>query len=123
MRCVMSSWLLCLVCLGGSGALAAEAKKSATPAQPTREAMVENHRRMAEMHAGMAACLATEKTIAQCRKEMVDKCSTSFGGSCPWMGGGGRPDRPGRPGMGMMGGRGMGYWDGGCMGWSEEPGK
>lgn len=82
----------------------------------SREIMAANHRKAAEMHAKMAACLASaDKTIEQCRSEMVATCSSSFGGNCP-MG----------SGAGMMRGSGRGMMNGSgesCMSWFYSPGS
>lgn len=82
---------------------------SATP----RPALVERHKKIAEMHSKMATCLASQKTAAECQVEMKAACTSSLGGECPM----------GR-GMGAMRGRGM--MNGGqCPGWMmyEEPGR
>jgi hypothetical protein len=80
--------------------------------QPTtaqRQAMTERHKKMADMHTKMAACLESEKAPAVCRQEMIDTCSSDFGGSCPMMG------------MGKRGGRGKGMMNGSCMDWMISP--
>lgn len=91
------------------GALSAQAET--TPPSQSRQIIVENHKKAAEMHSKMAACLASEKTLEQCREEMAASCSASFGTNCP-MGGGMRGQGMGR---GRMGG-------GPCMGWMLDPG-
>jgi K+-sensing histidine kinase KdpD len=82
-------------------ALAQTPKDQITTAQ--RHQMSEMHKKMADIHAKMAACLASDKAPSQCRQEMLDACSTNFGGSCPMMGKMGSGQ-----GMGMMG-------NGSCM--------
>lgn len=99
--------ILGALCLGG----ALTAHGETTPPAQTRQAMVENHKKAAEMHAKMAACLASDKTIEQCREDMAASCGTTFGANCP-MGGGMRGQGKGH---GMMGG-------GPCMGWMLDPG-
>jgi hypothetical protein len=80
--------------------------------QPTaaqRQAMTERHKKMADMHTKMAACLESEKAPAVCRQEMIDSCSSDFGGNCPMMG------------MGKRGGRGKGMMNGSCLDWMINP--
>ena len=80
--------------------------------QPTaaqRQAMTVRHKKMADMHTKMAACLESEKAPAVCRQEMIDACSSDFGGNCPMMG------------MGKRGGRGKGMMSGSCMDWMMSP--
>ena len=96
-----------VLCLGGALTVQAE---TPPPAQ-ARQAMVENHKKAAEMHSKMSACLASDKTVDQCREEMATSCGTTFGANCP-MGGGMHGQGKGR---GMMGG-------GPCMGWMLDPG-
>ncbi|MCX6123854.1 MAG: hypothetical protein NTV34_03785 [Proteobacteria bacterium] len=82
--------------------------------QPTtaqRQALTERHKKMADMHTKMAACLESEKAPAVCRQEMIDTCSSDFGGSFPMMG----------KGMGKRGGRGKGMMNGSCMDWMMSP--
>ncbi len=79
-------------------------------AQPTaaqRQAMTERHKKMADMHTKMAACLESEKAPAVCRQEMIDACSSDFGGNCPM--------------MGKRGGRGKGMMNGSCIDWMMNP--
>lgn len=95
---------LCLV-----GTLTAQAET--TPPAQTRQAMAENHKKAAEMHSKMATCLASDKTLEECREAMSASCGTTFGANCP-MGGGMRGQGKGR---GMMG-------SGPCMGWMLDPG-
>ncbi len=81
-------------------------------AQPTtaqRQAMTERHKKMADMHTKMAACLQSEKAPAVCRQEMIDSCSSDFGGDCPMMG------------MGKRSGKGKGMMNGSCMDWMMSP--
>lgn len=84
-----------------------------TPLQPTpaqRQNMSAMHKKIAEMHVKMAACLESDKSPAQCRQEMQDACSSNFGGTCPMMG------------MGKMGGRGRNAMGGGrCLDWMTAP--
>ena len=83
----------------GGAALAADPGKSAPPA-PTPE----QRKQMAEVHQRMAACLASDKPIAECRTEMWANCQSLMGKTgCPMMGGAGWMG----PGM-MGGGQGMG---------------
>lgn len=92
-----------------SAAMAQTPKSQITSTQ--RQQMSEMHKKMADLHTKLATCLESDKAPSQCRQEMLDTCSTNFGGSCPMMGkgkmGGGR-------GMGMMG-------NGSCMDWMMNP--
>lgn len=110
--CKITTFLSAGLMLGGlcfGGALTALGET--TPPSQTRQVMAENHKKAAEMHAKMAACLASDKTVEQCREDMAASCGTTFGANCP-MGGGMRGQGKGR---GMMGG-------GPCMGWMLDPG-
>lgn len=89
--------------------LAQTPKGQITSAQ--RHKMGEVHRKMADMHSKMAACLESDKAPSQCRQEMLDACSANFGGNCPMMGKG---KMGGGKGMGMMG-------NGSCMDWLMNP--
>lgn len=64
-----------------AGALAADA--TSTPPPPTKE----TREKMAVLHERMAACLRSDKTIAECRRAMMHDCQTSLGEQgCPMMG-------------------------------------
>lgn len=106
-RFVRHGLMFGVLCLGG----AVTARVEAAPPTQTRQAMVENHKKAAEMHSKMAACLASDKTVDQCRQEMAASCGSIFGANCP-MGGGMRGEGKGR---GMMSG-------GPCMGWMFDRG-
>ena len=68
----------------------------AAPSAAQRQLMGERHKKMAEIHAKMAACLVSDRPLSQCRRDMADGLATHFKGNGPMMG------------RGMMGGRGMG---------------
>ncbi len=74
-----------------------------------RQAMSQRHKKMADMHTKMAACIESEKAPAVCRQEMIDSCSSDFGGNCPIMS------------SGKRGGRGKGLMNGSCMDWMMSP--
>lgn len=78
-------------------------------AQAQRQTMAERHKKLAEMHAKMAACLESDKAPTVCGQEMIDSCSNDFGGSCPMMG------------ARKRGGRGKGMMNGSCMDWMMSP--
>jgi len=60
-----------------------------------------SRQKLADVHDRMAACLRSDKPIAQCRSEMLKNCQEMMGKEgCPMMGPGG-----GGMGPGMMGGR------------------
>jgi hypothetical protein len=70
---------------GAGGALAADAPK-AEHAAPTKEV----REKMATLHEQMAACLRSDKPIAECRTEMAKSCQDMMGKEgCPMMGRGG----------------------------------
>lgn len=59
----------------------------AGPSKDTRE-------KMAALHEQMAACLRSDKSIADCRDEMRKNCQTTVGSQgCPMMGMGHRANR------------------------------
>lgn len=59
-----------------------EAEKAAVKA-PTKEQRL----KMAEMHEKMAACLKSDRTIKECRSEMMKSCEESGGkNGCSMMG-------------------------------------
>lgn len=93
-----------------SAAFAADAP--AAPSAPTKEM----RERMATLHEQMAACLRSDKTIAECRTEMRTRCQAVMGAQgCTGMMG-----RGGMTGMGggMMGGMGRGM---NCPATSKAP--
>lgn len=96
----LGSAILSLVMLLGAGvALAAEppASGSAQSTMPSK-AMRE---KMAAMHEQMASCLRSDKSMSECRSEMMKRCRSMMGESCPMMG------KMGMGGMGMGMGGGM----------------
>jgi hypothetical protein len=87
---------LIVVALGLCGGTVAHAQGAKPGAD--RQTLIERHKQVASMHEKMATCLASTKTVDQCRDEMIAACDANFGGKCP-MGGMGRDGR----GRGMMG--------------------
>jgi len=74
-------------------ACAADPQKGA-PSDPSPEVRLQ----MADVHKKMAACLESERPMADCRAEMMKSCQTLMGESgCPMMGSMGM-----RHGSGMM---------------------
>jgi hypothetical protein len=71
-----------LLVLGSlTGALAAD--PAVTAPAPTKEM----REKMAVLHEQMAACLRSEKTVAECRTAMMQGCRTNLGKQgCPMMG-------------------------------------
>jgi hypothetical protein len=64
----------------GAASLAATPPPSATATKETRE-------KMAVLHEQMAACLRSDKPLADCHAEMMKSCKESMGGQgCPMMG-------------------------------------
>jgi hypothetical protein len=99
MRTRTSRWLAPLAAallLASGAARAADPAPQGAPPDPSPETRA----KMAEVHERMAACLRSDKAIAECRAEMHAGCMATMGAEgCPMMGGGG---------MGMGMGRGMG---------------
>jgi hypothetical protein len=88
-----------------------ESAKNPEKQEAKRQEMIERHKKVAEMHLKAATCLQSDKTIAQCRQEMIEDCRSTMGNNCPMMGNG--QGKMGRQGKGMMNG-------GGGMGWMME---
>ena len=66
------------------------ATPAATPPAPSKE----TREKMAQLHEQMAGCLRSDKSVAECRTEMMKSCQDALGKEgCPMMGMG--------PGMGM----------------------
>lgn len=68
-----------------SSVFAADAPSASTKAMkgPTKE----QRQKMAEMHEKMATCLKSDRTIDECRTEMMKGCDEAFGkDGCPMMG-------------------------------------
>jgi hypothetical protein len=86
-----------LTLLGAGAALAAEPSSAAAPSPAQTEPSRPQREQMAKLHEQMAACLRSDKPMAQCREEMMKSCHEAMG-------------RPGcaMMGMGMGPGRGMG---------------
>jgi hypothetical protein len=87
--------------LAGALLCAGAAQAKDVPRADEPEPTPEMRRNMAAVHEQMAACLASERPMAECRDEMHRSCQERVGqGHCP-MGGMG----PGMMGPGMMGGK------------------
>ena len=73
-----------MVVLAGGGATFAADVPSANHAAPTKEM----REKMATLHEQMAACLRSDKPIADCRSEMKKSCGEIMGKEgCPMMDG------------------------------------
>lgn len=83
----------------------AQTPKTAPLTSAQRQAMIEQHAKIAELHTQMAACLKSDKAPADCRTEMIATCSNSLGDRCPMLGGNKKAGR----GRGRMGGN-CGDW-------------
>lgn len=77
--------------LAAAAAFAADAPPASTGAMPSKEM----REKMAVVHEQMAACLRSDKPIADCRTEAMQKCHQAMG-------------QQGCQGMGMGHGMGMG---------------
>ena len=85
-KLILRSLMVSIVLSGATAALAQD--KPATTAEPSKE----TREKMAVMHEKMAACLRSDKSLADCRNEMRAYCQSLGPSGCP-MG----------PGMGMHG--------------------
>ncbi len=70
-RGVAASITSALLIAAGSAAFAADAPTSA-PSKEMRE-------QMATLHEQMAACLRSDKTMSECRSEMMKNCQSTMG--------------------------------------------
>jgi hypothetical protein len=71
-----------IISVVGTVALAAS-PPTTTPAGPSKD----TREKMAVLHEQMAACLRSDKSIADCRDEMRKTCQTTVGAQgCPMMG-------------------------------------
>lgn len=90
-----------IVFLAGAALCAGVVQAKDVPRADAPEPSPEMRRSMAAVHERMAACLASERPMAECREEMHRNCQQMVGpGHCPMgmMG-------PGAMGPGMMGGK------------------
>jgi hypothetical protein len=81
-----------LLIMGASAAFAADppAARHGTPSKEMRE-------KMASLHEQMAACLRSEKPIADCHSQMMKSCQDTMGEEgCPMMGHGMMSSEPGK---------------------------
>jgi|GEM_PF-2379937 len=76
-----------------------------------KQKVIERHKKIAEMHTKLAACIESEKTPSACRQEMIDSCSANFGDNCPL-------NDLGKRGSG---GQGKTKMRGPCMDWMMGP--
>ena len=78
----MKNLMLALCMVGGlaTAAMAADKTEPKAPAMTT-----EQRQKMADAHEKMAACLRSERPLADCHDEMMKSCKES--GGCPMMGG------------------------------------
>ena len=91
--------LLAGVAIVGSGSVLGADPQQSGPADPSPA----SRQKMAEVHQQMAACLRSDKVIAQCRSEMSKNCTDLMGkDGCPMMGTWGGGMGPGMMGGGMM---------------------
>lgn len=73
--------LIASTCIGWAAATAAE--PPAPPAEPSKEMRA----KMASAHERMAACLRSERPMAECRSDMMKSCHEVMGErGCPMMG-------------------------------------
>lgn len=76
--------LLGIVAMLGGSALAQD--KGATPAKAP-QVTPEQRSKMADLHEKMAACLRSDRPLAECHDEIMKTCQETMGASnCPMMG-------------------------------------
>lgn len=81
-RIILRNLVASMVVLVGGGISFAADVPSADHAAPTKEM----REKMATLHEQMAACLRSDKPIADCRSEMKKSCSEALGKEgCPMM--------------------------------------
>ena len=102
-------FILSILFIAGTASTSFSQGVKTQPTAAQRYAMIERHKKMAEVHTKMAACLESEKAPAVCRQELIAFCSSEFGSNCPIMG------------MSKRGGKGKGMMNGGCMDWMMSP--
>lgn len=74
-----------VVLLSMSAAWSADPAPTASPSQA--EPSKEMREKMATLHEQMAACLRSDKSVAECRTEMMKSCRETVGAQgCPMMG-------------------------------------
>ena len=111
----LKTLVLSLSVVAGALAMAGAADDAAKTAAPDRQAMVERHEKMADLHKKVAECLKAGKPVDECHAAMAKECPMRGSGACPMKGGqcgmcmgmGGKGRGMG-PGKGMGRGRGMG---------------
>jgi hypothetical protein len=86
-KLILRSLMVSIVLSGVTAAMAEDKPQPPATAEPSKE----TREKMAVMHEKMAACLRSDKSIADCRNEMRAYCQQTPGG-CPV-----------GPGMGMHG--------------------
>lgn len=70
---VLAASIAGLLCIAaGTGVIAADAPTSA-PSKEMRE-------QMATLHEQMAACLRSDKSMSECRSQMISSCQSMMGG-------------------------------------------
>jgi len=77
------------LCLSGSFGVAVA--KGTAPVMTT-----EQRQKMAGAHEKAAACLRSDRPVAECHEEMMKGCQEAMGKACPMMGGMGGMKRHGR---------------------------
>jgi hypothetical protein len=81
-----------LVILGATAAFAADPPAANHPA-PSKEM----REKMATLHEQMATCLRSDKSISDCRSQMMKSCQETMGDqACPMMGHGMMGSEPGK---------------------------
>lgn len=76
--------MLCVIGMLGSPALAQ--KKTTTTTKPM-QLTAEQRTKMADLHEKMAACLRSDRPLAECHEQMMNGCREAMGSdTCPMMG-------------------------------------
>lgn len=78
-KLILRSLMVSIVLSGGTAAIAQDKPQAPTSAEPSKE----TREKMAVMHEKMAACLRSDKSIADCRSEMRAYCQQVGPAGCP----------------------------------------
>jgi hypothetical protein len=75
-----------VILIGSSVSLGDDTKKS--QASKAAEPTTEQRQKMAELHERMASCLRSERSVGECRQDMMKGCRDTLGKEgCPMTGG------------------------------------
>ena len=80
--------VLLSLCVSGVFSVAKSAQPDVrdVPAAERRQALIERHKIMSDLHKKMIACLESGATYETCHSQMVDACQKEFKDHCPGFG-------------------------------------